>query len=115
MGNEKLKIGKRYAAIPLSMGWFNMRHKIPSGNKNFIVTIINTVEDELGKDWYDESSHISITSFKTRVKMSKTQPWIDYKIKKENEQCYIVSLENNKNEDMYEIMLDSEIIRIKRK
>jgi len=114
MGNKELKIGKRYAAIPLKMSYFNMRHKIPLENKNFIVTIINNVEDQLGKDWYNKLTPL-VSGFIVRLELSNTKSWIDYKINKENEQCYIVSIENNKNEVMHEIMLDSEIIKVKRK
>ena len=114
MVNKQLEIGKRYSAIPRKMSYFNMRHKIPLENGNFIVTIINTVEDELGKDWYNKLTTL-VSTFIIRLELSNTRSWIDHKINKEKEQCYIVSIENNKNEVMYEIMLDSEIIRIKRK
>jgi len=110
MGNKQLEIGKRYAAIPKKMSYFIMRHKIPLENRNFIVTIINTVEDELGKDWYNKLTTL-VSTFIIRLELSNTRLWIDHTVNKEKEQCYIVSIENNKNKVMYEIMLDSEIIR----
>ena len=107
MKDKQLEIGKKYTVIPKKMSWFNMRHKIPLTHRNFIVTIISTVEDKLGKDWYNKLTPL-VSTFIIRLELSNTRSWIDYTVNKEK--CYIVSLKNNKNEDMYEIMLDSEII-----
>lgn len=109
MEDKQLEIGKKYTVIPKKMSWFNMRHKIPLTHRNFIVTIINTVEDELGKDWYNKLTTL-VSTFIIRLELSNTKSWIDYKINKEKEQCYIVQIKDNKKKVMYEIILDSEII-----
>ena len=84
MVNKQLEICKRYSAIPRKMSYFNMRHKIPLENRNFIVTIINTVEDELGKDWYNKLTTL-VSTFIIRLELSNTRSGLITKlIKKKN-------------------------------
>jgi len=108
MGNKQIEIGKKYAVIPKEMSWFITRHRIPKTHRNFIVTIVNTVEDELGKDWYNKLTPL-VSTFIIRLGLSNTRSWIDHMAKKSK--CYIVSLKNNKEKSMYEIILESEIIK----
>ena len=113
---NNIQIGKKYTVVPKHMGYFNMRHKIPKEHRNFIVTIIDTAENILGNGWYDKLTPL-VAALKVRLQTSNTRSYVDFifrEIKKGKQQCYIVSLGNNKNESMYEIILESEIKIIKR-
>lgn len=112
MAKNDITKNNKYTLVPLDIAWFQKRHKIPFDHKTFIVKIIDKIDVTS-----DDTKHLPlmkklISMFKLRLIQTKSQSWIDYTLNEQD--CYCVQVKHNLDKEMYEIVLESEVKKIKK-